>query len=105
MTQAVYHGLKATNQHTKNTYNCFVSDNFAKRLRLLTDLSTKHPDLRDAYLSKSQIAAYKFDIISDEEQMKTQIADIDPVFADIEEQLAKIKKGTSSSLIDCKFSN
>ena len=75
-------------------YACFVSDNFARRLRLLTDLATKHPDLRDAYLSKSQTAAYKFDIISDEEHMKTQIADIDPVFTDIEAQLAKIKKGT-----------
>lgn len=69
-----------------------MKDNFAKRLRLLTDLATKHPDLRDAYLSKSQIAAYKFDIISDETQMETQIADIDPIFTDIEEQLAKIKK-------------
>ena len=69
------------------------SDNFAKRLSLLTELATKHPDLRDAYLSKSQIAASKFDIITDETQIKTQLTDIDPLFTTIEEQLEKIKKG------------
>lgn len=69
-----------------------MKDNFAKRLRLLTDLASKHPDLRDAYLSKSQIAAYKFDIISDEIQIKTQLADIDSLFTEIEKQLEKIRK-------------
>lgn len=69
-----------------------MKDNFAKRLSLLTELATKHPDLRDAYLSKSQIAASKFDIITDETQIKTQLTDIDPLFTTLEEQLEKIKK-------------
>ena len=68
-------------------------DNFAKRLSLLTELATKHPDLRDAYLFKSQIAAHKFEIISDEMQIKAQLSDIDALFTAIEEQLDKIKKG------------
>ena len=71
------------------------SDNFAKRLSLLTELATKYPDLRDAYLSKSQIAVSKFDIITDETQIKAQLTDIDPLLTTIEEQLEKIKKGTN----------
>ena len=78
--------------HTEILHN-MLSDNFAKRLHLLTELATKQPDLRDAYLFKSQIAAHKFEIISDESQIKTQLTDIEPLFKTIEEQLEKIKKG------------
>ena len=78
--------------HTEILHN-MLSDNFAKRLHLLTELATKQPDLRDVYLFKSQIAAHKFEIISDESQIKTQLTDIEPLFKTIEEQLEKIKKG------------
>ena len=70
-----------------------VSENFANRLSLLTELATKHPDLRDAYLSKSQLAASNFDIITDADRVKAQLEDLMPLFASIEAQLKKIKEG------------
>lgn len=69
------------------------TENFAKRLSLLTELATKYPDLRDSYLVKSQTAAYNFDIISDASRVQAQLDDLKPLFESIESQLKKIKEG------------
>lgn len=68
-----------------------MKENFKERLPLLTQLATKHPELRDTYLTKSQITAHKFDIITDEIQVNTHLTDMAPLFQSIEEQLQKIK--------------
>lgn len=68
-----------------------MKENFAKRLSLLIDLATKHPDLRDAYLSRSQIAANNFDIITDEARVQAEFEAIDPLFTSIEIQLQNIR--------------
>lgn len=60
---------------------------------MLTELATKHPDLRDAYLSKSQTVAHNFDIISEEAQVQAQLDDLTPLFNTVENQLKKIKEG------------
>ncbi|XP_052815285.1 ganglioside-induced differentiation-associated protein 1-like [Mya arenaria] len=69
-----------------------MKENFANRLCLLTELAARHPDLRDAYLSKSQLAASNFDIITDADRVKTQLDELMPLFASIEDQLKKIKE-------------
>ena len=74
-----------------------VSENFAKRMSMLTELATKHPDLRDSYLTKSQTTAHKFDIITEEAQVASQLDSLEPVFTTIENQLRKIKEGNVSN--------
>ena len=54
-----------------------------------------HPDLRDGYLSKSQIAAQKYDVITDEEKVKGQLGQLDAIFQDMEKRLAEIQSGQS----------
>ncbi|KAL8619474.1 hypothetical protein ACOMHN_011825 [Nucella lapillus] len=65
-----------------------MRENFARRLQYLTHKATLHPDLRDAYLAKSQIAAQKYDIITDEEKVKGQLGQLDSIFQDVEKMLA-----------------
>ena len=69
------------------------SENFAQKLSTLTELATKYPNLRDAYLTKSQVAAHKFEFIAEEERVRAQLDDIQPLFKEIEDQLQKIKEG------------
>ncbi|XP_060593454.1 ganglioside-induced differentiation-associated protein 1-like [Ruditapes philippinarum] len=69
-----------------------MQENFAKRMSMLTELATKHPDLRDSYLTKSQTTAHKFDIITEEAQVAAQLDSLEPVFMTIENQLKKIKE-------------
>ncbi|XP_053401587.1 ganglioside-induced differentiation-associated protein 1-like [Mercenaria mercenaria] len=69
-----------------------MKENFARRMSMLTELATKHPDLRDSYLVKSQTTAHKFDIITEEAQVAAQLDSLVPLFTDIENQLKKIKE-------------
>ncbi|XP_076449484.1 ganglioside-induced differentiation-associated protein 1-like [Babylonia areolata] len=67
-----------------------MRENFARRLQYLTHKATLHPDLRDGYLSKSQIAAQKYDIITDEEKVKGQLGQLDSLFQGMEKMLAAV---------------
>lgn len=73
-----------------------MRENFAQRLQYLTHKATHHPDLRDGYLAKSQIAAQKYDVITDEEKVKGQLAQLDSLFKDLEMRLAGVNTGDSS---------
>lgn len=73
-----------------------MRENFAQRLQYLTHKATQHPDLRDGYLSKSQIAAQKYDIITDEDKVKGHLAQLDFLFQDMEKKLAATHTGDGS---------
>lgn len=89
----IYHPqLSATGCQIPGATQRSMKENFAKRLCLLIDLATKHPDLRDAYLMKSQTAASSFDIITDEGKVHAQLEGLVPLFISIEKQLQKIKE-------------
>ncbi|XP_046329584.1 ganglioside-induced differentiation-associated protein 1-like [Haliotis cracherodii] len=74
-----------------------MRENFAKRLCYLTHKATRHPSLRDGYLAKSQTAAQKYDIITDEEKVKGQLDQLDNIFSDIEILLRRTKEGSDDS--------
>ncbi|KAH3824454.1 ganglioside-induced differentiation-associated protein 1-like [Dreissena polymorpha] len=69
-----------------------MKENFEKRLSLLIELATRHPELRDSYLNKSQLAASNFDTITDVDRVKAQLDDLMNFFAEVEEQLRKIRE-------------
>ncbi|KAK7114113.1 ganglioside-induced differentiation-associated protein 1-like [Littorina saxatilis] len=86
---AVFHPhLSAAGCRLPTAVQRSMRENFAKRLQYLTHKATLHPDLRDGYLSKSQIAAQKYDIITDEDKVKGQLGQLDPLFRDMEQLLA-----------------
>ncbi|XP_005111218.1 ganglioside-induced differentiation-associated protein 1 [Aplysia californica] len=64
-----------------------MRENFANRLRYLITLSTVYPDLRDCYLAKSQTAAEKYDLITDEDRVRGQIDQLDGFLNSVEEEL------------------
>ena len=80
------------------TIMIMFAENFARRLQYLTHKATLHPDLRDGYLSKSQIAAQKYDIITDEEKVKGHLGQLDALFEDMEKLLAAVHSGEET---DC----
>ncbi|XP_061197391.1 ganglioside-induced differentiation-associated protein 1-like [Saccostrea echinata] len=69
-----------------------MRENFANRLSYLTELAAAHPALRDSYLTKSQIAAQKFDIITDEAKVKGHLEALKRTLKDIEQQLKELKE-------------
>ncbi|XP_041375756.1 ganglioside-induced differentiation-associated protein 1-like [Gigantopelta aegis] len=69
-----------------------MRENFANRLCYLANKATKYPNLRDGYLARSQIAAQKYDIITDEEKVKGQLYHLDTVFEDVESVLKNTKE-------------
>lgn len=69
------------------------TENFARRMGMLMELATTHPDLRDGYLSKSQTVAHKYDIIMEESRVQAQLEALTPLFTTIENQLNKIEEG------------
>ncbi|XP_046565386.1 ganglioside-induced differentiation-associated protein 1-like [Haliotis rubra] len=71
-----------------------MRENFAKRLCYLSHKATRHPSLRDGYLAKSQTAAQKYDVITDEEKVKGQLDQLDNIFTDIEILLRRTKEGS-----------
>ncbi|CAG2232803.1 GDAP1 [Mytilus edulis] len=73
-----------------------MRENFAKRLRVLTHLAAKHPALRDAYLTKSQTAAQKFDIITDAVQVQQHLEDLKVIMEEVETQLKTIKESNNT---------
>ena len=79
------------------------AENFARRLQYLTHKATMHPDLRDGYLAKSQIAAQKYDIITDEEKVKGQLIQLDLLFQNMEKRLADVQSGQHSALACCAW--
>ncbi|KAK3586748.1 hypothetical protein CHS0354_014779 [Potamilus streckersoni] len=86
--------LSPSGCHISGAVQTSMKENFARRLQLLTELVTKHPDLRDAYLAKSQLAAQKYDIINDEAQVKCHMDDLEKTFKEVEQQLKKIKEAS-----------
>ncbi|CAL1532736.1 unnamed protein product [Lymnaea stagnalis] len=64
-----------------------MRENFAKRLRYLITLSTVYPDLRDCYLAKSQTAAEKYDLITDEERVRGHIEQLSNFLTNVEGEL------------------
>ncbi|KAH9494613.1 hypothetical protein Btru_019721 [Bulinus truncatus] len=64
-----------------------MKENFAKRLRYLISLSTIYPDLRDCYLAKSQTAAEKYDLITDEDRVKGHIEQLSNFLNNVEGEL------------------
>lgn len=80
----------------------FFLENFANRLSYLTELAAAHPALRDSYLTKSQIAAQKFDIITDEAKVKGHLEGLKRTMKDIEQQLNDLKESKSRQFL--KFS-
>lgn len=66
----------------------YYTENFARRLQYLTHKATQYPELRDGYLAKSQTAAHKYDIITDEEKVKGHLSHLDSLFQDMEKLLA-----------------
>ena len=58
----------------------------------MTQLAAKHPALRDAYLTKSQTAAQKFDIITDAVQVQRQLENLKDTINEIETQLKNMKE-------------
>lgn len=73
----------------------FFPENFANRLSYLTELAAAHPALRDSYLTKSQIAAQKFDTITDEAKVKGHLEALKRLMKDIEQQLKDLKESRS----------
>lgn len=73
----------------------FPSENFANRLSYLTELAAAHPALRDSYLTKSQIAAQKFDTITDAAKVKGHLEALKRLMKDIEQQLKDLKESRS----------
>ena len=74
----------------------FLTENFAKRLSVLTQLAAQHPALRDSYLTKSQVAAQKFDVITDAAQVQRHLDELQVILDDVETQLKTIKQGLFS---------
>ncbi|GFR69573.1 ganglioside-induced differentiation-associated protein 1 [Elysia marginata] len=64
-----------------------MRENFANRLRYLITLSTVYPDLRDCYLAKSQTAAEKYDLITDQERVKGHIEQLGNFLNNVEAEL------------------
>ncbi|KAK3760033.1 hypothetical protein RRG08_064706 [Elysia crispata] len=64
-----------------------MRENFANRLRYLITLSTVYPDLRDCYLAKSQTAAEKYDLITDQERVKGHIEQLGSFLNNVECEL------------------
>ncbi|KAK6982279.1 hypothetical protein BgiMline_017652 [Biomphalaria glabrata] len=64
-----------------------MKENFAKRLRYLISLSTIYPDLRDCYLAKSQTAAEKYDLITDEDRVRGHIEQLSSFLNNVEGEL------------------
>jgi hypothetical protein len=85
-------------------FHIIISENFAKRLSVLTDLATKHPALRDGYLAKSQTAAQKFDVITDAVQVQRHLEDLKSVMNKVETQLKLIKE-CKYNLLNCNLFN
>ncbi|CAG5130587.1 unnamed protein product [Candidula unifasciata] len=79
-----------------------MRENFANRLRYLISLSTVYPDLRDCYLAKSQTAAEKYDLITDEDKVKGHIDQLANFFENVEGELRQrysIDESTSADVI------
>ncbi|KAK6185543.1 hypothetical protein SNE40_007751 [Patella caerulea] len=74
-----------------------MRENFARRLRYLTHKATKHPDLRDGYLAKSQTAAQKYDVITDEEKVKGQLEQLETILEEIEAMMQSVQDSDSYS--------
>ncbi|GFN77186.1 ganglioside-induced differentiation-associated protein 1 [Plakobranchus ocellatus] len=64
-----------------------MRENFANRLRYLITLSTVYPDLRDSYLAKSQTAAEKYDLITDQEKVRGHIDQLSNFLDNVESEL------------------
>ena len=64
----------------------------------MTELAAAHPALRASYLTKSQIAAQKFDTITDEAKVKGHLEDLKRLMKDIEQQLKDLKESKSEVL-------
>ncbi|ESO91063.1 hypothetical protein LOTGIDRAFT_65334, partial [Lottia gigantea] len=67
-----------------------MRENFARRLRYLTHKATRHPNLRDGYLAKSQTAAQKYDVITDEEKVKGQLEQLEIILEEMEGMLQSL---------------